>query len=293
MVFGYHFPWDLALWTQGYASMVALEGSQTTDKNGSVAADSDIVPAPRSKSLLSILFAARKISPLSWLYAKRDLIVHSFNPILGAMLIGMIVGLTPPLRLLFFGPDAILMPIGAGVKRIGSVVPVLALQILSGTLGIASRQLWEEFWLPSKDKDLGANGHLHQVQSSGATWLIILVASKLILMPTIGFCLFMVFNLMCLYSKPDLAPTGVASSEAFGLEILPALGRMLFPTDQLLRTILVLQWSSPSCLTLIVLCHRVGLDAKLAQIVAASYLVMYLATAVSTTCWVAAGLALF
>lgn len=283
MVFGYHLPWDLAMWTQGYASMLAL-GGVPEPKHGctdSAAEGPSITAKSKASSRLRDLAAAAD---------------HFINPIFAAMLLGLVVGLIPAFRELFFGPRAPLGPVGIAAQRVGGIVPIVGLQILTCTLGLAARQLWDEHRASAKAKD-GAAPTCH------ASWIATVLFGKLFLMPALSFCAFTVAYRLQLQPgrlDVDLTEDAVAEPAVSGLALpqlryaaVGQLSRMLWPDDRLLRTVVVLQWSAPSCLGLIVLCHRVGLDDALVRAMAMLYLVMYALTAVSTTIWVTAGLLLF
>mmetsp|Transcript_51727 Transcript_51727/g.133511 ORF Transcript_51727/g.133511 Transcript_51727/m.133511 type:complete len:119 (-) Transcript_51727:93-449(-) len=111
-----------------------------------------------------------------------------------------------------------------------------------------------------------------------ASWVAAILVGKLVLMPALGFAAF-------------AALARLRRGAGGGLAMGPS--DALWPDDRLLRTVVILQWSAPSCLSLISLCYRVSLGESVTQAVAALYLVMYAAIIVTTTFWVSAGLMLF
>mmetsp|Transcript_85316 Transcript_85316/g.217395 ORF Transcript_85316/g.217395 Transcript_85316/m.217395 type:complete len:435 (-) Transcript_85316:83-1387(-) len=278
MVFGYHVPWDLAMWTQGYSCLQALAALQKPSEGALASVQvAALLPDPRG------LPAQRRPTKfprhlLQRLTLQVQACGRARNPIFAAMTLGMLVGLMPPLRQLFFGAGAPLEPVGAGLKRVGGIVPVLALQMLSGTLGCASRQLLRlEPSKSPKASPAGAAGPMVQ-PAALASWVAAILVGKLVLMPALGFAAF-------------AALARLRRGAGGGLAMGPS--DALWPDDRLLRTVVILQWSAPSCLSLISLCYRVSLGESVTQAVAALYLVMYAAIIVTTTFWVSAGLMLF
>jgi hypothetical protein len=286
------------------------------------------------------------------------------------MFLGAIIGLTPPLRAtLFGGPSGFLHPLGDALRRVGAPVPVVGLQILTGTLGCALRQFWEApkssqqvgtveseprseeapeevlddredaVLTPSDDREDAvltastspATRHVEaaDVEEGAARkarkdatlysesqararhgWLKTVLAGKLVLVPLVGFFTFTVMSWLqhvgaarAVASSPTLgdgitagtAMTDISDGESVGTLAarMRFLATLLWPEDRLFRAVCVLQWSAPSCMSLIVLCHRARVEESTVQLVALLYLVMYGGAVLSTTGWVAAGLYFF
>jgi len=118
------------------------------------------------------------------------------------------------------------------------------------------------------------------------SWVLAVLLGKLVLVPALGFLIFSYLSREQQQAHDPLL--GDETSGASG-----AWDLALWPDDRLLRTVVVLQWAAPSCLSLITLCYRFNLGESITKAVAALYLVMYVLTTVTTTCWVSAGLRLF
>lgn len=170
------------------------------------------------------------------------------------------------------------------------------------------KKVHDEIEFTAPDNDSAA-----QVANSGPKsishgwWIASVILGKLVLLPLFGFAIFMALGTQqSPFRQPPKAldnGTGAAflahsSSSIPGDSSTPtyseaALSDFLWPKDRLFRAIVVMQWSAPSCLTLIVMCHRVGLDQSMVQDVAVLYLIMYTVAAAATTFWVTLGLAFF
>ncbi|CAE8689498.1 unnamed protein product, partial [Polarella glacialis] len=81
--------------------------------------------------------------------------------------------------------------------------------------------------------------------------------------------------------------------ETNDLAALAVLSRAFWPEDKLMRAVVVAQWSAPSCMNLIVLGHRAGVQDNFMQALAALYLVLYGVCAFTSAAWISAGLAIF
>jgi len=250
MIFGYHIPWDMTLWTYGYTAMLALAN------NGNAITSSDSTKFRRVSSAAKLVRVARNMAG------------HALNPMVAAMFIGIAVGLTPTIREAVFAPATVLSPLGAALRQIGSTAPVMGLQILGGTLGCAVRQLREQ----------GA-----QRPPGLRTWAIAALTGKLLVLPLLGFVLFQFLSWI------QLPQPGTA----WPLTAVHRVAAALWPQDRLLRAVVVMQWSAPTCLNLAVLCHRAGLKDAVVQATAILYILMYGVTALTTTFWVTLGLKMF
>jgi len=250
MIFGYHIPWDITLWTYGYTAMLALAN------NGNAITSSDSTKFRRVSSAAKLVRVARNMAG------------HALNPMVAAMFIGIAVGLTPTIREAVFAPATVLSPLGAALRQIGSTAPVMGLQILGGTLGCAVRQLREQ----------GA-----QRPPGLRTWAIAALTGKLLVLPLLGFVLFQFLSWI------QLPQPGTA----WPLTAVHRVAAALWPQDRLLRAVVVMQWSAPTCLNLAVLCHRAGLEDAVVQATAILYILMYGVTALTTTFWVTLGLKMF
>jgi len=293
MIFGYHLPFDLAMWTVGYASVQAIKNAEK---------DSDCSDAENSAEEL----------PVKQLEARLEgsVIINTvkscLNPVVTAMFLGMVIGLTPMLHSMFFTREGAFRVVGESLKRLGEAVPVISLQILTATLGGATRKFFEILRMQKKVHDESrpvSAGAEHGV--SHGWWMAAVILGKLVLLPACGFAIFMALGrVQQSIQQPPLAleskvQTSLQSGSAIPGDSMPstyfpsALGEFLWPNDKLFRAVVVMQWSAPSCLTLIVLCHRVGLDQNTVQAVAGLYLIMYALAATATTFWVTIGLAIF
>mmetsp|Transcript_23807 Transcript_23807/g.56324 ORF Transcript_23807/g.56324 Transcript_23807/m.56324 type:complete len:464 (+) Transcript_23807:75-1466(+) len=307
MIFIYKMPWDLLLWTWGYSNLMAL-GRQHPQTNGSVhdpggvhsekangdktvagkVAHSDTsdtsevkpVPAPTAKTVVAL---GHQWLPgwVQHMVSSICQVVLSCNPILMAMLVGVPVGLNPALRGLVFGPAAPLKPLGDAMKGISTPVPAMGLQTLSGTLGCALRefQAAEESTAAVQRVTLGRQ----------RPWLAAVVFGKLVLLPAVGFLTFA--KLSKLQVEYPISQCSAQDDCLGASAVVRSILAHLWPDDRLFRTMLVMQWSAPSFLNLVVICHRAALDKAIIQSVAMLYLVMYASTIVTTTCWVGVGLA--
>lgn len=301
MIFIYKIPWDAVLWTWGYSKLMALGSKQpkpaavaqaAEGKHGATAlaagavAPKEAFKAPPAEGTAGEDEASAQSLP-GWMsaIARR---VASVNPIIVAMLLGVPIGLSPTLRSLMFGPAAPLGPLGDALKGISTPVAGMGLQILSGTLGCASR----EFWMAAasaKEKELAR-------PAGQRVWLAVVVVGKLIILPAVGFLLFVQLSKLQACSSGDqvvcpiIATAGQSEVQKPASVVLWALEH-LWPADRLFRTVLVMEWSAPSFLNLVVICHRAALDKAVIQSVAMLYLVMYGATILTTTGWVGVGLA--
>lgn len=278
MVFGYHIPWDVAMWTLG---------------DGAVRTLSHVDP-PSDRTLASPKPLARKslLRPVDRLASKirscRTAMGHLAKPQFIALSLGILVGIAPPLRHLFFSNHGILAPVGAGAKRAGGIMPVFGLQILGGSLGCTCREVWAELKqrssmaTPNGGKDLGIQSKL--------SWIIAIMAGRLLLVPALGFILLAALSRE---GGTEVFPRLGAVVQAPSVtRLLKALTLAIWPADRLLRTVVLMQWSAPSCLMIIALCHRVNLNETVTHAVSALYLFMYAAAIVTTTFWVSAGLTL-
>lgn len=330
MILGYSFPWDIGLWSFGYSSVLALASSvghktkcadavQSDDSEdgaftapcvtsyGDCDASADHISCEQHCSKQHIANAWHPVRDASKrLLRKVRSLTRHLNPVLVAMISGIFVGLTPPLQAVLFGPQASLGVLGDALKRIGSPVPVVGLQILTGSLGLACANMWEKFDLhrmrSRRDEASGGQAGMmsnrpHIVTRSQLTWLVAVLVGRLACMPALCFVAVAVLRAV---QMPHAVLNG-SSVDELGVDLLtsPAMLSLpawsssayhLWPNDQLVRAVVVMQWSAPSCLSLIVLCHRAGLSEAVVQAVSAMYLVMYGLAVVSTTGWVTAGL---
>lgn len=119
------------------------------------------------------------------------------------------------------------------------------------------------------------------------------IVGKLFIMPALGFFFFgTLSNLRGAPALHEQLPTDKSGLES-ELSVLAHLAHLLWPADKLLRSVLIMQWSAPSCLGIMVLCHRAGLDDGVVQALSLSYLAMYGLTLLTTTLWLSGGLSLF
>lgn len=254
MIFGYHIPWDLALWTHGYASIMAL--------------------AQKSGEPLTLGNCGNREAATRGIGGiLQDLVSHCMNPMLMAMMSGIAVGLCRPLHDLLFGSAALFGPVGDALKQLGSTAPVIGMQILSGTLGYAMGQA-----------GIGADAP-KDARGEQRSWMIAVLSGKLLLMPMIAFS---IFSFLC-----SLQRLQFEDAASIFLDTFVPLADSIWPSDKLLRAVVVMQWSAPTCLNIAVLCHRARIPDGLVQALSSMYLAMYGLTALSTTFWVAAGLSLF
>jgi predicted permease len=289
MIFGYHLPFDLAMWTIGYASVQAIKNAE---KDSDCSGDENATEDQPMKS----------VEPRAVI----NVIKNVLNPVVAAMFIGMVIGLTPMLHSMFFTRGGRLHFLGDSLKRLGEAVPVISLQILTTTLGGATRRFIEILRAQRKVCDdpvssLPVSEHAGSFKlASHGSWMASVIFGKLVLLPAFGFLIFAAFGrAQRSIEQPPLVlnhETGAALAARSAIPgdfMASAVGAFLWPDDKLFRAIVVMQWSAPSCLTLIVLCHRVGLDQNTVQAVAALYLIMYALAATATTFWVTIGLAIF
>jgi len=313
MILGYHVPWDLAFWTWGYIKLSTLkdsctkggrakyveplpENSQHVQKSDMDSESLEIHQLPLSektgcseveelKSLVAVL------PPYVKLIVKKVLLLlqrasHFFNPLFAALLIGIVVGLTPTLRSSLFGKTSHLSPVGDALKRVGAVAPIMVTQILTGTLGITAKQM-----LGFTNEGLFNSSRC----TFPLTWLLAVVSGKLILVPLASSA---IFELICNIQKqsqlPSLPHARANLAPTTGTEVFISwLVNALWPADSLFRAVIVMQFSAPSCINIIVLCHRVGLQEGIVRAVSMLYLTMYAVTMFTSTMWVSSGLKLF
>lgn len=258
MIFGYHIPWDLSLWTVGYASIMALRPK----------ADGHMLTVA-GKEGTHVVLRLRRVA--------RHVGEHLQNPMLMAMICGIVVGLTPPLRGALFGSAATLGPLADALKQLGAPAPVVGMSILCGTLGCEMGSLRGREGIPGRPEQ--------------RSWMVAVLTGKLFLMPCIGFTLWTYLTRLQRLELQRLEITDTAFRPAF--DAMAGVADAIWPADKLMRAVIVMQWSAPSCLNIAVLCHRAGLQEHIVQAVSALYLAMYGLTAVSTTFWVASGLSVF
>lgn len=213
---------------------------------------------------------------------------HVLNPMLCAMMGGIFVGLISFFRESLFSPGSMCAFLGDALKQLGAPAPVIGLQILGGTLGIAVQQFGD---LGSLKTQAGL------LRPGQRTWMVVTIAGKLLLMPLLGFLAFSMlcglkhFASMAVPTSSMVLPT-TSHAEPI-VDVLARVGNAVWPQDKLLRAIVVMQWAAPTCLNLVVLSNRAGLDDDVLQAVSALYLAMYATTIVATTFWVSAGIAIF
>lgn len=297
MIFGFCVPWEIAFWTQGYAAVRSLRDPCSTvlkAENGAV-------------SVSGTLFA------------------KLVNPVFAAMFLGALVGLCEPARWLLFADDGYLYAVGNGIKRVGGIVPVLALQVLTATLGVFARRIYirenssNEGVLPdilpdftSADKPRRfycvrrrAKAGVDDVTTSKSNsappasaekqkvvnWIATSVASKLIIMPCVGVLLCSLAGRITERTSDASALLPVDDTQASNTFL--ACFFLLWPQDRLLRVLVMMQWSAPSCLSLISMCYRCNLSNEITNAVASLYLVMYSSVVVTTTFWVSVAFLLF
>lgn len=243
---------------------------------------------------------------------------HCCNPVFAAIVLGIIIGLRPSLKQALFSQAGSLSTLGHTVKRIGQPVPMLGLQILGGTLGSAARELYITSGGTLRSQ-LGAFGTFIRISPidvpSGQrpaahmlpfvqvrSWVLTAVFAKLMLLPAIGFTIFIVLTSLTSIaratSQPGPAgPAGPGSADAADAELASVsfanMIAILWPQDKLLRILVLAQWCAPSCLQMIVLCHRVGLEECILHALAMMYLAMYSTTVLTSTAWLIAALMLF
>jgi len=288
MIFGYHIPWDLSLWTQGYAAMMALgrgdveRGEKKDALSPPPSGKMTVQPVARSDGLAELPVTVGKQFGSQLRATLSHAAGHFMNPMVAAMMTGIACGLTPPIRESLFGQRAAFGPLGDALKQLGGPAPTIGLQILSGTLGLAVRQF----------KDAGDTNFVRRPGQQ--SWMAAVLAGKLLLMPLIGFTIFTALSALQRFEYvPPIEAEFLQQPDATSMPGLGDLGYALWPNDKLLRAVVVMQWTAPSCLNIAVLCHRVGLDDSIVQALSALYLAMYGITILTTTFWVASGLALF
>merc|ERR1740117_570604 len=123
MIFVYHIPWDFAIWTHGYRAMMALQSlDKSTPKASPAAIEKQVSPSsPQSQ---------RPFALFNFIKSRMLAAVHFLNPMLGAMMLGVIVGSLPFARQSLFDKGAVFSPLGDALKQVGSPGPVLGMQIL-------------------------------------------------------------------------------------------------------------------------------------------------------------------
>jgi len=213
------------------------------------------------------------------------------NPVLLAMFLSLFVGFCPPLQKALFVQGGSLSVIGDGATRIARAVPVIGLQILSGTLGCLIGEMWKTLRPPQKVADDCDSACISTEMGVGVqhgcfldrdtlSWVGAAVTGKLVCMPVL--CMLLT---VCMQQYAEDKPA--FGEIAFRSPLLAA----LWPSDhRLLRAIVFMQWSAPSCLSLVVLCHRACLGERMARAVAAMYLAMYPLAIVTSTVWLTCGL---
>jgi len=313
MIFGYNVPWDLAMWTWGYTTFLSLgcrrSDFEVSQKAGAVdlllrvkgQASPELVKSsggtwfPRFGKGDSRHRLLRRLSA-SFIRSIYQIGAHCCNPVLVALGLGCVVGVFSPLRNAFFGRGGLLGVVGDALKQVGAPAPMMGMQILSGTMGCTLRQFWDTFKGPAESRAL-----LWSRVRSLSSWMMLALAGKLVILPTAGG---IVISAICALRGSGLDGHGIGMAEgsaanASGSESelfpTPAEGLLdkLWPENEVLRAVVVMEWSAPSCLAIIVFCHRIGLEEAAVQAVAVLYLSMYVVTVVSTTFWVTAGLAIF
>lgn len=308
LVFGYTICWDVALWTYGYSTLLAM-GRHGSDEKKSASSQElflalsakreatqerqedvgDEERRPRSRPLRLLSCLLRRRAELL------HTLEHCFNPVLVALMLSFVVGVTPPLQGALFGQGGCLRPLGEALKRIGQPVPMLGLQILGGTLGCAVREMWSSGRKEEKVLDLTTS----QLRS----WVLMTMSGKLLLLPALGFLAFLSLSGLQHVQANHMdnvdqvgqlqGAQGLLRGQPDALQQWSAMSTLLWPQDRLLRTLVLAQWSAPSCLNLIVLGHRVGLEESCLQSLAILYIAMYFSTTLTSTVWLTAGLSIF
>jgi predicted permease len=293
LFFGYQLPWDIGLWGFGYTSVLALGGSEHGSEDGTEDADCTVYgevcteEAPAAKPV-------RRVVQTTWLSSPRIFVsraVSLLNPVLLAMILSLFVGFCPPLQKAFFVRGGSLSFIGDGAARIAKATPVVGLQILSGTLGCLVGDMWKTLREPQKVADDCGSACSSTVIDTGMqrgkfldhetlSWVGAAIAGKLVCVPAL--CMLLT-TFMQSYAEQEQGFGEIAFPISFLESLWPS-------GHRLLRAIVLLQWSAPSCLSLIILCHRACLGERIARAVATMYLAMYPLAIATSTVWLTLGL---
>lgn len=249
VVFSYSVPWHLAMWGIGYNLVAEVIKQPRSEVEMMESQPSGWIPKNVSRTIsigvesASSLKSVIQQTQTSGFHPKRiaQAIIGIMNPILVALLAGIVVGCIPPLQYALFHHGGMLFVFGSSMKTVGNVVPVVGITILSASLGIN---------LLNHSKNTSQK-NMRSPDSLGM-WVGLGVTSKLLFVPLVG-ALFIFL-------------TQGSSVQAW-----------FWPSSLNARLVVVLNWVAPPCLCMVVLCHRFGVGESAMRYFLPLYLICYTA----------------
>lgn len=249
LVFSYGVPWHLAMWGIGYNLVAEVIKQPRSEVEMMESQPSGWIPKQVSRTLSMGVESASSLKSVieqtqtSGFHPRRIMhaIIGIMNPILVALLAGIVVGMIQPLQYALFHHGGMLFVFGSSMKTVGNVVPVVGITILAASLGI-------NLLNHSKNQ---SQKNMRAPDSLGM-WVALGVTSKLLFVPAVGAGLIALTQ-------------GSAMQEWF------------WPASLNARLVVVLNWVAPPCLCIVVLCHRFGVGESAMRYFLPLYLICYTA----------------
>jgi predicted permease len=252
IIFTYTVPWSLAMWSVGYQAVSDVIQQPRSDVEMMESQPSGWISREVSRQLSSSVDGLKSVvsqvnisQPAAFIQYPRRIaqgIIGIMNPILVALLGGIIVGCIPFLQEALFHHGGLLFVFGSSMKTVGNVVPVVGITILAASLGMNLAEHNDNADKPSS----------RHAKDSPVQWVALAGLGKLVLVPLLCGCWVYI-------------TTGTPFEH------------LIWPGNLNARLVVVLNWCAPPCLCMVVLCHKFGVGDTAMRYLMPLYLIAYTA----------------